>query len=80
MVLDEAQIEKLTVEDKEFIEEFKNLEMLSFNLTKINTLENFPKLPTLKRVSAFKAARQKRSVISHSLLLINYSSLRVWIG
>lgn len=50
LVLDEAVIEKLTVEDKEFIQEFKNLEMLSFNLTKISSLENFPTLPSLKRV------------------------------
>ena len=53
MVLDEAQIEKLTAEDKEFIEEFKNLEMLSFNLTKISSLDNFPTLPSLKRVSKY---------------------------
>lgn len=50
LVLDEAVIEKLTKEDKEFIEEFKNLEMLSFNLTKISSLENFPALSTLKKI------------------------------
>jgi acidic leucine-rich nuclear phosphoprotein 32 family protein A/C/D len=50
LVLDDAQIEKLTVEDKEFIQEFKNLELLSFNSTKISSLANFPSLPTLKRV------------------------------
>ena len=42
LVLDDAQIEKLTVEDRDFIQEFKNLELISFNSTKITSLENFP--------------------------------------
>ena len=52
-MLDDAPIEKLSVEDKEFIQEFKNLELISFNSTKIASLQNFPTLLTLKRVSIF---------------------------
>ena len=52
-MLDDAPIEKLSVEDKDFIQEFKNLELISFNSTKIASLQNFPTLLTLKRVSIF---------------------------
>jgi hypothetical protein len=39
------------VEDKKYLEEFKNVEVLSFSNTALKSLVNFPDLPELKRVS-----------------------------
>lgn len=50
LILDEMQIERLTVEDKEFFTQFIKLEMISFNICRLQSLENFPTLPKLKRV------------------------------
>lgn len=41
----------MTEEDKKFLEEFTNLELLSMNQTSIKTLKNFPDAPNLIRVS-----------------------------
>ena len=62
-MLDDAPIEKLSVEDKDFIQEFKNLELISFNSTKIASLQNFPTLLTLKRVSIFNHKQLTNSLL-----------------
>lgn len=62
-MLDDAPIEKLSAEDKEFIQEFKNLELISFNSTKIASLQNFPTLLTLKRVSIFNHKQLTNSLL-----------------
>ena len=62
-------IESITKEDKEFIEEFKNLELLSLNLTKIKTLENFPIVPRLERVSI------DRLTVRHSKTRLNVNAV-----
>jgi hypothetical protein len=40
----------LTEEDKKYLEEFKNVEILSFSNTQLRSLANLPDLPELKRV------------------------------
>ena len=51
MILDDQKLERaLTKEDKSYLEEFKNVEILSFSNTAITSLDNFPDIPELKRV------------------------------
>jgi hypothetical protein len=50
--LDDQQLNRsLTAEDKAYLEEFKNVEILSFSNTALKSLVNLPDLPELKRVS-----------------------------
>ena len=51
LILDETAIENLSAEDKAYLEEFSKLEMISFNSCRLQSLDNFPKLATLTRVS-----------------------------
>jgi len=39
------------VEDKEYLEQFTLLEMISLNICRLASLENFPTVPSLVRVS-----------------------------
>jgi hypothetical protein len=49
--LDDQQLNRsLTAEDKAYLEEFKNVEVLSFSNTALKSLVNLPDLPELKRV------------------------------
>ena len=51
LVLDEiVKIDKLAVEDKQFLERFKSLTFLSMNFLGLTSLENMPNIPTLKTV------------------------------
>lgn len=51
-MLDDQELNReLNQEDKKYLEEFKNVEVLSFSNTKIKSLANFPDIPDLKRVS-----------------------------
>jgi hypothetical protein len=50
--LDELKISHLTEEDKKFLEEFTNLELLSMNQTNIKSTANFPDAPNLIRVGS----------------------------
>jgi hypothetical protein len=45
------KIDKLSADDKKYLEEFKNLETLALNQTGIKTLANLPDVPELGRVS-----------------------------
>lgn len=40
----------MTKEDKTYLEEFKNVEILSFSNTALASLDNLPDMPDLKRV------------------------------
>ena len=51
MILDDLKIDQLTLDDKKFLEEFTNLELLSMNQTYIKSTANFPDTPNLERVS-----------------------------
>jgi hypothetical protein len=53
LILDETQIESLTADDKTYLEQFAKLEMISLNICRLQSLENFPALPLLTRVSFF---------------------------
>jgi hypothetical protein len=44
------RISNLTVDDKKFLEEFTQLELLALNSTGIKSLNNLPDAPYLKRV------------------------------
>ena len=44
------KIETISDEDKKFLEEFINLELLSMNSTNLKTTDNFPDAPSLVRV------------------------------
>lgn len=50
LILDELKIEKLSAEDKSYLEEFTNLETLAMNEVKLNSLQNFPKIENLLRL------------------------------
>jgi hypothetical protein len=51
LILDDQQLNRsLTADDKKYLEEFKNVEVLSFSNTALKSLENLPDLPELKRV------------------------------
>ena len=44
------KIEQISDEDKAFLEEFINLELLAMNQTNLKTTNNFPEAPVLVRV------------------------------
>lgn len=51
MILDDQKLDReLSADDKKYLEEFKNVELLSFSNTALKSLSNFPELPDLKRV------------------------------
>ena len=50
LLLDEMQVEKLTEDDKKFLEEFKDLDVLCMNQTSLRSCANFPDSPNLKRL------------------------------
>jgi hypothetical protein len=41
---------ELTADDKEYLEEFKNVQLLSCSNMNLTSLRNFPNLPELRRV------------------------------
>ena len=50
--LDEiASVDKISEEDKKFLERFKSLTSLSMNFLGLTSVENMPIIPTLKYVS-----------------------------
>lgn len=50
MILDDLKITQLNADDKKFIEEFTNMELLAMNNTGIKNLDNMPDAPKLQRV------------------------------
>lgn len=50
LILDDIVIEKISDDDKKFLEEFTNLEYISFNSTRIRSLNNLPDAENLIRV------------------------------
>ncbi|CDW79466.1 u2 snrnp-specific a protein [Stylonychia lemnae] len=50
LILDELKIDQLQQQDKAFLEEFINLELLSMNQTQIKSTNNFPDAPNLVRL------------------------------
>lgn len=53
--MDDLKISQLSEEDKKFIEEFTNMELLAMNNTGIKTLVNMPDAPKLQRVRILNA-------------------------
>ena len=52
LVLDEiTKIDKLSTDDRKFLERFKSLSILSMNYLGLTSLENMPVIPTLTSVS-----------------------------
>ena len=52
LILDETPLERLSADDKAYLQTFTKLEMISFNICRLQSLENFPVLSLLSRVSA----------------------------
>lgn len=50
LILDEVPIKSLSAEDKDYLQEFTLLEMISLNICQLTSLENFPTVPSLSRV------------------------------
>lgn len=48
LILDGSKFKNITVEEGKLLKEFKNLTKMSLNGTGINSLENFPEIPTLQ--------------------------------
>jgi len=51
LILDETPLERLTAEDKAYLEQFSELEFIGLNICRLQSLENFPVLSSLVRVS-----------------------------
>ena len=50
--MDDQRLDReLSPEDKTYLEEFKQVEILAFSNTGVKSLKNFPELKELKRVS-----------------------------
>jgi hypothetical protein len=62
-LLDDIQIDALTEDDKKFLDEFTQLELLSMNQTSLKSLKNFPDAKDLIRVS---------SLILYAKIITNY--------
>lgn len=68
LILDDQVLNRdLTEEDKKYLEEFKQVAILSFTNTKITSLKNFPELPELRRIelngNGLSGAELKRLLI-----------------
>ena len=50
IVLDTLTIKEITPEEKEYLENFKNVKVFSFNLTKLKSLNNLPQFPNLSEI------------------------------
>lgn len=50
LILDDVQIGEFTLEDKAYLEEFVNMDLLGMNQTKLRSLKNFPNTEKLKRL------------------------------
>lgn len=50
LILDEIQVERLTEEDKKYLETFTTLEKFSLNQTHLKSLENMPDNKTITRI------------------------------
>merc|ERR1712160_74134 len=50
LILDDVAITKFSPEDKQYLEEFVNMDLLGLNATKLKGLENFPNAPKLIRL------------------------------
>ena len=50
LILDTLKIDRLTLEDKKFLEEFTHMYSLSLNETHIKSTANFPDVPNLQRL------------------------------
>ncbi len=50
LILDELELGELSPEDKTFLEEFTNMEMLSMNKTQLKSTVNFPESKQLLRL------------------------------
>lgn len=50
LILDDVAIVQFSAEDKAYLEEFVNMDLLGLNVTKLNSLKNFPDAPKLARL------------------------------
>jgi len=50
LILDDVTITQFSTEDKAYLEEFVNMDLLGLNCTKLNSLKNFPNAPKLARL------------------------------
>lgn len=50
LILDEVPIKNLSAEDKDYLQKFTLLEMISLNICQLTSLQNFPTVPSLNRV------------------------------
>lgn len=50
LILDDLKISQLSADDKKFIEEFTNMELLAMNNIGIKNLKNLPDAPKLQRI------------------------------
>ena len=50
LILDETRIERISADDKAYLEQFVKLEEISLINCALQTIENFPKIETLSKV------------------------------
>ena len=60
LILDETRIERISDDDKAYLEQFVKLEQISLIDCALQTLENFPKIDTLTKVS-----REDQTLVRH---------------
>lgn len=66
--MDEVPIKNLSAEDKDYLQKFTLLEMISLNICQLTSLQNFPTVPSLNRVSTPSIA------VKHALISLLLAS------
>lgn len=82
MILDEIQVERLTAEDKTYLEQFTTLERFCLNQTQLKSLENLPKSDKLEHLELAEnqltgAELKHLTIYANSLVSLKLANNRV---
>lgn len=76
LILDETRIERISADDKAYLEQFVKLEEISLINCALQTIENFPKIETLSKVE-LSDNFLKGSELSHLMINKNIQNLKL---
>lgn len=76
LILDETRIERISADDKAYLEQFVKLEEISLINCALQTIENFPKIETLSKVE-LSDNFLKGSELSHLMSNKNIQNLKL---
>jgi hypothetical protein len=82
LILDEIQVERLTAEDKTYLEQFTTLERFCLNQTQLKSLENLPKSDKLEHLELAEnqltgAELKHLTIYANSLVSLKLANNRV---